>query len=420
MKMWIDLLASLDEDSNRLRDGTARAILEGSQRAPYKRIEHSAGPVKVTCRLDWSLHYAVTGSAAVYKLANPLLGLTFYDRIFLQLQPCPQEAFDQFHYFAWSDLARIVSYARRGRISFCLSDSPRRYAAYPYLQPLFEEFRPLFLAHAEAAIVEESSEIVAFQQESEKTTDLPHIQSALRRYASSHHLPPGTADATICLTLQNLFNLGYERLARECLHFLSLEPDIAIEFISYLRLAVTDPILARPGLSTALDVDSYAPFFRMVDPSFKRNNISSVADVGAVLAKYLSFPTPTDWTSLRWCEDNLDLAGIRKAFKIIDDEARDLPAGGCIGGHVQTILAQAWERKVRSISETKNRVVWGTSMSLAVAGSFVAPGTTGILSALGLAAASNIWLESASAQVARLLNPTAFHLWEIDRTGARL
>jgi hypothetical protein len=142
----------------------------------------------------------------------------------------------------------------------------------------------------------------------------------------------------------------------------------------------------------------------------QRANIVSLTDVGSVVAKSLSFPMPSNWQELSWCENNLDLPTIRRAFSVAGVSVRE--------GHshdattIENAFEVAWNAKSKSFSKLKGELLWGTSLSLGIVGSLVGNPAAGILASLGLVVAEKLWSEPMTTAVARALRPQSFHIWD--------
>ncbi|HYI06899.1 MAG TPA: hypothetical protein VD858_18545, partial [Reyranella sp.] len=82
-------------------------------------------------------------------------------------------------------------------------------------------------------------------------------------------------------------------------------------------------------------------------------------------------------------------------------------------------VRDAWEARRRSVSKVRNRVLWGSSLTLAVGGAFVGNPVAGVLSGIGLASAQNLWQDQLNSLTAKWLSPESYHIWDVDRRIGR-
>ncbi len=416
---WTTVLDSLNEKSTSVRAGLANWEPNQGALSPYKCIHYRDYIFEDYRYIDWSDHYRATGLAALCKLSNLFVALLFYDTIFLSLNSCSFERFDDFHDFKWRDVDKIAALARKGRVRFYLTSQAPEYAASEFLKPLFEEFEPLHLVHASARRARLTNFPTAIDALIESTTEIPHVKEHIERFAKANHMSLEVADATTCYTLQELYYKGHHSLVAAAHDLLIVETPTALEFIWSLRRAIVDPEFASPGIPHALELRDYSRYFRAASRAMHRQRISLPGEVGAVIAQYLSFPTPHDWDTLQWCEDNLDTQSLRAAFLTMDREATSRLKQGAIGEELRAALTEAWQQKQRSVGRTKAKIFWTTSLALAVGGTLVTEPLTGLLTALGMTAASNLWLDPAAIAVSKMLEPQSFHIWDTQRRLGR-
>jgi hypothetical protein len=416
---WTYLLNELGAQDDAVRNGLMEWILSKASSNIYKSVKTPGHIITEHGYIDWRSFFDVTGSVAINKTEGPFLPLLSYDHIFIGLNPCPLNAFNLFHAFTWDDIPKLSEYARNKRVLFYLTDKHDTYGKFGYMQGLFEEFRPLHLPHAHVRLVQMDAFPHPFDAITEAATEQPNIKQAIGSFAKTNFMPLTTVDATICYTLQELHYAGHEELANACLELLRKEPEYAIEFVWLLRRIWLDPIYAAPGVPHAFDSEDFSGVLVRSGSSFQRSGVSFPGDVGSIIADIASFPTPSSWDSLRWCEEHLDLPAIRRAFEILNAKAVDLAGVGEVGDALRDELRKAAETALNSASKTKHAVFWSTSMSVALLGTLFTGPVVGILAALGMTAATNVWLDPLSESISRTVQPSSFHLWKMQKSLGR-
>lgn len=414
---WSNILGDLSERSGAVRRDLASWVLKAEPKGPFCDLARPGGIFERDAVIDWRKLYSVNGSSCIYKLPTPFLGLLFYDTIFVGIGPCPKAQFSDYHGFRLSSTPAMIERAREGKVVFYLTDKPSSYARYEYLRPLFEEFSPLHLSGASARLVRKDNFPTGFDTLSEAATDLPHVKAEIARMALRNHQALEVVDATTCYTIQELYYYGQKNLATFLLDLLNRHPGAALPLIWSIRKLIIDTNAMSPGVSFAYSCSEHRQLMDALGPILASARISNVPDIGSVIANLVSFPSPKTWDELAWCEENLAVAALRQVFATLDE---DIKSGQVLDtGSVEHAASEAWNRRNASVSRLKAGILWGASLTLAAAGTAISGPIAGILSALGLTAAQNLWLDDVAASASKMLKPQSYHIWNVQRTSAR-
>ncbi|MCE7737879.1 MAG: hypothetical protein GPJ50_00745 [Candidatus Heimdallarchaeota archaeon] len=414
-----DMYQNLSSESLQLL-GEYRDSDENTSSENFYIDANSHGLYQYFSKIDLRKHFGLSGNICFYAMDDLFPGLLYYDTIFTFLFPVERKYFDYVHCVKYSELNKLIELQSNKRIIFLLSSNPLEYEPYDYLEPLFElgttKFIPL---RPNVTSLFKESDLEA-DKLSESISEIPHIRAAIQRKANEGHEKYEQTEFAIKHALQDLHYRGMFDLKNFLWNILFKEPEIGVEVVFSLRRLLINPIDTDLQMPNCRSLESTVSDLWKVGRQLKVKNLSFPGEIGALLSTNLSFPSPRSWDGLDWCENNIDIKRLRKAFKIlegdiiseIDDDPDKLDS-------FKSIIKEIWSAKLREISRLQSLVYWGTTLSVGAAGTIITGPLVGLLGALGITALSNMLLGPFSKEVSRVLRSNSFHLWDFDRTKGR-
>jgi hypothetical protein len=425
---WDKLISELEEKSESLRDERLKLssqYFESGQSSPTQSdsfyIDNvPSGSYLASLRFDWRRHFSLSDRICVNLLPTLYSGLLYYDTVITRIYPCPQNQFDEIHDFKFSDIETICSLHDQKRIILTLALTPVEYKAYPYLQPLFERVKPLQLPHMPARLVNSADYNPLFEKMTDDLSEIPALKRAIARKAVQGRESFQSTEGGMILALQELYYFGFSELKDLAFKILMDDPEFGLEFIYALKRLVINPMNATPGIPYCWPHDSLLKDYWLIGRQMNIRNISIPGEIGAVLETKLSFPTPSNWDGLKWCDEHLDVSGIRGAFATLEKQTLDeLAKNGDYLGTIRDAIETNWNKQIRASARLHHLIYWGATLSVGALGTYVSGPLAGLLASFGLTTVSNTMISPFTKGLTKRIAGSMFHLWKLNEMGGR-
>lgn len=416
---WINTLENLQSKSDQLEN------IRGKHDSPYFIEDKTVlGSYLASIHFDFRKYFDLGDRSVSFFLMQDLFtGLLYYDTLILFLNPCKIDNFSKCNKFSMDELDNIISLSQDKRLIFGLTTSPINYIKYSYMQPIFENcivdyfpWKPLRILSQELL-----NEIEEFDNITNSMVDLPSIKAAIYRKADMADESRERTEIGIIQTLDNLKYMNYHDLLNFILTLLLKEPDIAIDLIFASKRLLINPLEIAYNIPHCWSYEKLRYDFMTLGRNMKLRNLSLPGELGGLFNTNLSYPNPTNYDALRWCEENLDILAIRRSFSLIEKELMEsLSDDYHVVDDIKDILNNMWEIHKNSISNIKKLVYWGSTLFVGAAGTLISGPITGLLASLGLTTLSNTLLGPFSEQAAKMFKRNSFHIWKLDSKMGRI
>lgn len=384
--------------------------------------EKQRGPWLKFSRFDAKKYFELNGNICLPHRSVLFSSLFYYDSVMWGIYPCSESTFESIHGFTANDLKTVGELTKNKRLNLYLTTFPRRYRCHKYLLPLFEMIEPLRLPWQPVILATQDEYDFEYDSFVDKISEIPSVLSAIKRFAKAGQEDWDMTETAFLKTVQDLHWEKFDELKTLVWKLITEDPDLAVSLVFAIRRVITNPMDIAPELAHSRSYEEFTKDTRLIGEKMKTKNIHFPGEIGALLETQLSYPSPINHDALKWCEDNLDIALIRQGFYHLQNElSKSLKSGDMPSiKYLTEKLESIWKENETKAKRWKSSIYWGTSLSVAAAGTMIAGPLVGLLASLGITSLSNVLLNPLSEYAAKGITGSSFHIWRLKKHLGRI